>query len=140
MSNNIEAKQQRLAHANELIKIIAAHGRRFFFSEHTGRTAEIFIGSRGRVWFVDEYTGKIIYTHKTTWTNKWRGFSHGGTLRSLVEMMRDYIVTGRPIPAFYLGPERNQLTDGNIWGYEPAAMQAVRNAACKLPIIDEVLQ
>lgn len=140
MSNNIEAKQQRLAHANELIKIIATHGRGFFFSLSTGRTAELFIGPRGRVWFVDEYTGKIIYTHKTTWTNKWRGFSHGGTLRSLVEMMRDYIVTGRPIPAFYLGPERNKLTNGNIWGYEPAAMQAVRDAACKLPIIDEVLQ
>lgn len=140
MSSNIEIKLQRLEHANELIKIIAAHGRRFFFSDHTGRTAEILIGPRGRVWFVDEYTGKIIYTHKTTWTNKWRGFSHGGTLRSLVEMMRDYIVTGRPIPAFYLGPERNQLTNGNIWGYEPAAMQAVRDAACKLTIIDEVLQ
>lgn len=27
MSNNTEAKIQRLAHANELIKIIAAHGR-----------------------------------------------------------------------------------------------------------------
>jgi hypothetical protein len=140
MSNNIEAKLQRLGHANELIKIIAAHGRRFFFSQTTGRTAELFIGPRGRIWLADEYTGKLIYTHKTTWTNKWRGFSHGGTLRGLVEMMRDYIVTGRPILAFYLGPERGQLTDGNIWGYEASAMQAVREAAVKLPIIDGELQ
>lgn len=140
MRNNFEAKIQRLGHANELIKIISAHGRRFFFSTHTGRTAELFIGKGGRIWFVDEYTGKVIYTHKTTWTNKWRGFSHGGTLRDLVEMMRDYIVTGRPIPAFYLGPERGHLTDGNIWGYEPEAMKAVRDAAEKLPIIDGVMQ
>lgn len=137
MSNNIEAKLQRLTHANQLIKIIAAHGRRFFFSESTGRTAELFIGPRGRVFLLDEYTGKIIYTHKTTWTNKWRGFSHGGTLRCLVEMMRDYIVKGEAIQEYYLGPERGQLTDGNIWGYELAAMQAVRDAAVKLPIIEE---
>ncbi|WNJ81656.1 hypothetical protein RJE46_10650 [Cedecea neteri] len=136
MSNNTEAKQIRLEHANELIKIIAAHGRRFFFCERSGRTAELFIGKRGRIWLVDEYTGQLVYTHKTTWTNKWRGFSHGGTLRSLVEMMRDYIVTGTPIPAYYLGPERQQLTDGNIWGYAPDAMQAVRDAAVNLPIID----
>lgn len=137
MSNNTEAKQQRLEHANQLINIIAAHGRRFFFDQHSGRTAELFIGKRGRIWLADEYTGKLIYTHKTTWTNKWRGFSHGGTLRGLVEMMRDYIITGSPIPAWYIGPERRQLTDGNIWGYAPDAMQAVRDAAVKLPIIDE---
>ncbi|PTM35932.1 hypothetical protein DA103_09135 [Enterobacter cloacae] len=132
--SNID-KQARLQHANELIRIIAAHGRRFFFSLHTGRTAEMLIDPRGRVWFVDEYTGKVIFTHKTTFANKWRGFSHGGTLRDLVEMMREYIVNGDPIPEYYLGPERRQLTDGNIWGYEPEAMQTVRDAAINLPII-----
>lgn len=131
----MDAKQERLNHANQLIQIIAAHGRRFFFSETTGRTAEMLIDKRGRVWFLDEYSGKLIFTHKTTWTNKWRGFTHGGTLRCFVEMIRDYIVKGEQIHPFYLGPERRNLTDGNIWGYAEEAMNAVRTEASKLQII-----
>jgi len=136
MSKRIEQKTERLTHANELIKIIAAHGRRFFFCDITGRTAHLMMDERGRIWLHDEYSGEFIYTHPTTWTNKWRGFSHGGTLRGLVEMMRDYIVRGEPIPAYYLGPERRNLTDGNIWGYTPEDMNIVRKKASALPIID----
>lgn len=95
---NKATKQERLQHANALIKIIAAHGRRFFFSLHTGKTAELFIGKQGRVYLIDDYTREVIFTHETKWTNKWRGFSHGGTLRGMVEMMRDYIVKGKRFP------------------------------------------
>jgi len=63
MSNNTEAKQNRLEHTNELIKIIAAHGRRFFFCQKSGRTAELFIGKRGRIWLADEYTGTQTSLH-----------------------------------------------------------------------------
>ncbi|MDE1188235.1 MAG: hypothetical protein PW844_17360 [Pantoea sp.] len=128
-------KQERLEHANQLIQIIAAHGRRFFFSDCTGKTAQLLIDQRGRVWFLDEYSGKLIFTHKTTWTNKWRGFTHGGTLRYFVEMMRDYIVKGEQIHPYYLGPERRNITDGNIWGYTDEAIKAVREQAALLPII-----
>ena len=136
MSKRTEQKTERLTHANELIKIIASHGRRFFFCDITGRTAHLMMDGRGRVWLHDEYSGEFIYTHQTTWTNKWRGFSHGGTLRSLVEMMRDYIVRGEPIPAYYLGQERRNLADGNIWGYPTEDMKLVRSKAAVLPIID----
>lgn len=135
--SNKTTKQERLDHANALIKIIAAHGRHFFFSLHTGKTAELFIGKQGRVYLIDEYTSKVIFTHKTTWPNEWRGFSHGGTLRGMVEMMRDYIVKVEKIPAFYLGIDRRNITDGNVWGYSSEAIKAVRLEASMLPIIGD---
>lgn len=127
-------KAERLSHANQLIAIMAAHGRRLFFNEKTKRTAYLQLTVSGRIYFVDDYTGKAIYTHKTGFTSKWRGFSHGGTLRTLVEMMRDYVAKGVQIPSAYIGLER-QFSDGNIWGYESDAMQKVRQEAALLPII-----
>jgi hypothetical protein len=139
MKSNAELKLERLAHANELIRIISSHGRSFFFNKTHDRIAELVLCSRGRIWFLDDYTGKLVYTHKTTWTNKWRGFSHGGTLRDLVEMMRDYIVHGWPIYENYLGPD-NIFTDGNIWGYTQEAIDAVRAEAILLPIINAAVK
>jgi hypothetical protein len=131
-------KIERLGHANQLIKIIAAHGRGFFFNLSSGRTAQLLLDKRGRVWFQDDYTGKLIFTHETSWRNKWRGFSHGGTLRDLVEMMREYIIKGTPIHPYYLGMERRNIYDGNIWGYSDDAIKAVRDEAAPLPIIKRV--
>jgi len=129
-------KQKRLESANQLIQIISSHGRRFFFNEKHQRTSSMVIDTGGKVYFIDDYTGKAIYTHKTGFHHGWRGFSHGGTLRTLVEMMRDYVTKGVQIPAHYLGLERS-FTNGNIWGYSPEEMQAVRDKASLLPIIKE---
>lgn len=131
-------KAERLEHANQLIQVIAAYGRRFFYSEITKTTSKLMIDQRGRVWFLDDYTLEWIFTHETTWTNKWRGFSHGGTLRGLVELMREYIIKGTPIHPYYLGMERRNIYDGNIWGYSDDAIKAVREDAAALPIIKRV--
>jgi hypothetical protein len=127
-------KAERLAHANQLIEIMASHGRRFFFDARKQRAASLILSESGHVYFVDDYTGKAVYTHKTGYTNKWRGFSHGGTLRTLVEMMRDYVTKGVQIPFTYIGLERS-FTVGNIWGYDEESMQKVREQAALLPII-----
>jgi hypothetical protein len=149
MTNN--EKQERLEHANALIKIIASHGRRFFWHRgsivwNEGTKAPTFVPAdryaqfelrKGRVYFVDEYTGKAIYTHRTVLGNGWRGFSHGGTLRALVEDMRDYILNATPIPRWKIVIQqrsKNDLED-NIWGYDVEAALAVRAAAYALPII-----
>lgn len=128
-------KARRLAHANELIKIIAAHGRRFFYSREHDRIAHLYLNKQGRVMFCDAKTAVNIYTHQTSWAGRWRGFSHGGTLHGLVEMMRDYIVKGTPITAYQLGCQRS-YDNSNIWGYVPDEMQAVRDEAAGLPIIE----
>ncbi|MGX6999856.1 hypothetical protein [Caballeronia sp. KNU42] len=127
-------RQQRVEHANALIRVISDHGRRFFYNETANRIARIEIDGRGRVWFIDDYKGSRIYTHATVFGNHWRGFSHGGTLRSLVESMRDYIMTGKQIGRWRIATERS-FTDGDIWGYGPDAAKAVRAAAFELPIM-----
>jgi len=131
----MSTKAERLEHANQLIKVIAAHGRHFFYNDITKVTSKLMTDQRGRVWFLDDYTLKWIFSHETTWTNKWRGFSHGETLRGLVELMREYIIKGTPIHPYYLGMERRNVYDGNIWGYPDEAIKIIRDEAAALPII-----
>lgn len=127
-------KIERLAHANALIKVISDHGRRFFWNERDQRVASLEMDERGKIWWVDDHRGARVYTHKTTITSRWQGFSHGGTLRSLVEYMRDYVVHGRQIPRWQIATPRLS-GDDNIWGYSQEAAKAVREAAFVLPIM-----
>lgn len=130
--NKLDLKRQRVEHVNQAIRIIGAHGRRFFFNQVADRYASMEVDQRGKVWFIDDYSARRIFTHKTNWGGRWRGFSHGGTLRNLVEALRDYIRTGEPLSPGYLGPER--FDDSNIWGYDEADMKAVREQAGALPV------
>ncbi|SIT50469.1 conserved hypothetical protein [Paraburkholderia piptadeniae] len=124
-------KIDRAVHANQLIRVIASHGRRFFYCVPTDRYARIELDPRGRVWFIDDYSAKPIYTHNY---GNWRGFTHGGTLRDLVDDMRDYIMTGKRIGSWKITRPRE---DGsNTWGYDKESAEAVRNAAFLLPIVD----
>ena len=121
-------KQARLENANALIRYIADHGRRFF---RMGiRVSQLERDSRGRVWFVDKYTGKRIYTH---YRGRWRGFSEGGTLQCLVLKLVRYIVHGDLVPANVLGPWPDWYCGGDLWEYGDS-MQAVRDEAARLGI------
>lgn len=119
---------ERIDHANELIRLIATYGRKFF--EHKGFVSTLELGKNGRVFFVDYYTQRRIDTHKS---GDWRGFTSGGTLRGLVEQMRDYVKKGNPIPLDYIGLYRGNGT--NIWGYEEDEIRKLRAAVSDLPII-----
>lgn len=128
-------KEDRIQHANDLIKVISDHGRRFFFHKGSGRVAHIRTDERGRICYVDDYSGVAVDIQRSGYGNSWAGFSHGGTLRSLVEAMRDYIVTGKKLSPYCIAPERID-PGSNIWGYGLESAEAVRAAAFKLPIID----
>ncbi|WP_223507775.1 hypothetical protein [Pseudomonas sp. BF-B-25] len=130
--NSMWIKRKRVEHVNQAIRIIGAHGRRFFFNQVADRYASMEVDQRGKVWFIDDYSARRIFTHKTNWGGRWRRFSHGGTLRSLVEGFREYIRTGEPLHRGYLGPER--FNDSNIWGYDEEGMRAVREQAGALPV------
>jgi hypothetical protein len=133
-------KQERVAQANAVIQAISDHGRRFFYSGPgscparveacpEGRVARFEIDTLGRIWFRDDYTWKAIYV---AYSGEWKGWSHGGTLRVLVQALRDFIRTGKPInynffctrPAWMAGGEEGT----NIWGYSREAYQAVQVA------------
>jgi len=131
-------KLLRAGTVNQAIRIIADHGRRFFYSDSQDRYASIEVDYRGRIWWIDDYSGKRIYTHKAGLGNEWYGFTHGGTLRHLVERFRDYVSTGIPISTWLLGPQR-EWDVSNIWGYPEEDMQKVRELAGALPCFDRQL-
>ena len=135
--SKLTLKQRRTEQINQVIRIIGSHGRRFFFNQAANRSARMEVDQRGTVWFIDDHSSQRIFTHKTNWGGRWRGFSHGGTLRSLVEGFRDYIRTGEPMHPGYLGPER--FDDSNIWGYDIEGMHAVREQAGALPVFRQAI-
>ena len=124
-------KEERTKIANEMLNAIASCGRRFF--AHDGRVSRFELDERGRIWFVDKYTQKRIYTH---YRYEWLGFSDGGTLRSLVLRLRDFIATGARLPMSTFGPWPEWVCGGDLWGYGED-MEAVREAARRLGIIQK---
>ncbi|MNR71831.1 hypothetical protein D3C71_25090 [compost metagenome] len=130
-----EAKMQRLENANALLRVIAAHGRRFFYSPQYDRVARLELDPRGVIWFVDHYTDKRVYVSKTGFSgSRWDGFTSGGTLRSLVEDLRDYISSGQLLHRGVIAPMRLREADGNIWGYDVDSARIVREQAYELPL------
>lgn len=136
-------KQERLEEANKVIEAIAAHGRRFFYSGPgsdpseggvrakrcpEGRVARFEFDGRGAVCFRDDYSWERILVVDS---GRWKGWSHGGTMRSLVIKLRDYIRTGEPISVGWFGPWPDWMSQGDLWGYGADAMALVREAALK---------
>ncbi len=127
LAGKLAARNARAIEVNKLLSVIAQCGRRFFF--HKGVVSSVEVDARGLVWFVDSYTKKRIYTHRS---GKWRGFSNGGTLRRLTENLRDYIMHGTP-QRLNLGPWPQEYCGGDLWGYGDE-MNKVRDAAFRLGI------
>jgi hypothetical protein len=124
-------RADRLAAANELIAVIASCGRHFF--RHGDRITRLVLDARGRVWLVDRYTRREVYTH---YRGRWKQFSEGGTLQDLVCHLRDFVTKGKPVPARVFGPwDERFIPDGDLWGYGREAMQTVRDAAARLVVI-----
>ncbi len=130
----MEEKQKRADKANELIKVIGSCGRKFFSYPNKHGFGRFEIDGRGRIWFVDGYTGKRIYLHYRYWK---RGFSEGGTLQALVNCLKRYIATGEPVFTSHFGPWTKWLSDGDPWGYGED-MQQVRDCAVNLGITNPV--
>lgn len=135
LATKMAEKHKRVEQVNQVIRIIADHGRRFFYNAEKQSYASMHVDRFGKIWFVDDYTGKAILTQKTAWGGRWKGFSNGGTLRALVEAFRDYIRDGIPLPRGFLGPER--FNDSNVWGYDEEGMKAVREQAGALPVFKQ---
>jgi hypothetical protein len=122
-------KYERLETANKMLIAIASCGRKFF--AHENRVSQFDIDHRGRVWFIDKYTKKRIYVQ---YKGQWRGFSDGGTLRALVERLRDFITQGTLLPAGIFGPWPEWVCGGDLWAYGDT-MESVRTAAKELQIV-----
>jgi len=113
-------KAQRAALMNAIIYEVATTGRRFF--SHASNISYLELDARGRVWFVDSYTERRIYTH---YSQRWRGFTNGGTMRALVQTMRDFITGAREGATAdavmgHFGPWPDWYNGGDPWGYGEA--------------------
>lgn len=123
------AKMLRCEYANRLIEVISSYGRCFFYSRKNDRVARL---SFEQCVVLHDESGTMIVAKAI---GKWRGFSHGGTLRDLVLQMRNYVIRGERIDPAYIGIDC-QIGGGNIWGYPPDHMRLCREAAQRLPIIN----
>lgn len=120
-------KQERLDECNFLIEQISKHGRKFFnYQKQKGRTSKLELGFQERVYFIDGYTGKRIYTHRRYC--RWNGFTEGGTLKSLVEAMRNYITFGDKIRFSSICAPDFYGDGGNVWGYENSEADKLRES------------
>lgn len=122
-------KEERLAKANQMIRAIASCGRKFF--AYQDRVSRFDVDGRGRVWFIDKYTQKRIYTH---YAGQWRGFSDGGTLHGVAVALREFIIHGKQLRPTTFGPWPEWICGGDLWGYGED-MQSVRDAAKDLGIV-----
>lgn len=120
-------KVQRLEAANEFIQAIAGCGRHFL--THDGFTSRLELSKHGRVYFIDYYSKKRIYTHTE---NRWKGFTSGGTLRSIIECLRNFVMKGTQMRAGYFHADAADNFK-HIWGYGQDIL-SVKAAAIRLGI------
>lgn len=126
-----EEKQKRVDECNLIINLIATHGRKFFnYEKHTGRISQLLLGPQDRVYFLDGYTGKAIYTHRRYC--QWRGFSEGGTLKGWIEAFRDYVTFGGKLNINAICPRGIGRDTGNIWGYSDEEAEKLIKELSKL--------
>lgn len=118
-------KKEKIETSNKMIKIISDHGRRFFY--YRGDVG-YFKTKNKRLYFVDEFTKKEIYLYYRYWS-----FHHGGTLRALVNALKEYIMNRAEFPLNHLGPWPEYLCGGDPWGYGKE-METVRNKCAELTL------
>ncbi len=121
--------EERLEKANVIIRVIGSHGRHFL-SENSDRRALVenpffahfTVDNRNELWFVDRYTRKPSLVRLREWPH----FSDGGTLRSLVDHLANYIAHNSQINQRIFGPWPQWSCGGDLWGYGED-MQKVRD-------------
>ena len=126
-----QQRLDRIIAANEFIRVIANCGRRFFHNTGAGHDAYLTLNARRNiVWLFDDYTGKRINIAKE---GRWEGFSHGGTLKSLLQSIGRHVLCGSMMRYDYFQP---LMANGleNPWGYGDDIL-TVRDEGVRLGLI-----
>lgn len=126
-----QRRLDRVIAANEFLWVIANCGRRFFRNKGAGHDAFLALnGRRNIVWLFDDYTGARI---NVTREGPWDGFSHGGTLKSLVGSIGSFVLRGRTMRYGYFQPAMDNGFE-NPRGYGNDIL-IVRNEGVRLVLI-----
>jgi hypothetical protein len=131
----MKTKYHRVDDANTVIRAIASHGRRFFYSPDYDRYGRFMIDLTGSIRFIDDHTGSRVRIVKG---GKWRGFHNGGTCRAIVEALAEYIRTGKTMSRGFFGPWPDWINDGDMWGYGAEEMEKVRRDAFASPAVYQI--
>jgi hypothetical protein len=117
-------REGRTQIVNRIIEEIANCSRKFFYSNTTKRTYHFeWLGKK--LWFIDKYTGMRVYPYNHS---SQKGFSDGGTLWSLVNDMRFFIIHGEHSNGKYgYGGLHCEY-----WGYEHEDILAIQQLAREL--------
>lgn len=129
----MSTKTERVIHANEMLVSISKYGGEFFLTSPTNTVSSFEVDLRGKVWFHDSYSRARIYTH---YAGCWLKFTHGCTMRSLVNDIVTYIRTGTPVPRWHFGPWPDSLCGGDLWGYGKSEMARLRKALARNPAME----
>jgi hypothetical protein len=125
----------RIELANQIMRVIASHGRRFFSQDadhreqmENPRISRFELADNGYLYYIDNHRGSRLFAH---YEPRGRGglhsyrFSDGGTLLCLVQNLRDFILHCKPIRNHF-GPWRKELCGGDLWGYGFEEAEAMR--------------
>ncbi|MGF6282279.1 hypothetical protein ABH908_000237 [Pseudomonas frederiksbergensis] len=110
-----QLRQQRCINANEFLQVIANCGRNFFRNTGSGHDGYLTMNERSTiVWFHDDFTSARLNVSREGY---WDGFSHGGTLKSLLGSVGKHILTGKTMRYGYFQPKMDNGFE-NPWGYD----------------------
>ncbi len=119
-------KQERILIINTIIEEISKRGRRFFYSNKTGKTAKLLLRNN-RLYYLCEYKDTPIGVNVPDCKVP-RYWSHGGTMWALVKDFRDFVNNG--------GDTNHNHGYGGLfcphWGYPEEDMIAIREKAYEL--------
>ncbi|QOF90694.1 hypothetical protein [Pseudomonas lundensis] len=128
-----QLRLDRIIAANEFIRVISNCGRCFFRNTGAGHDAYITLNARRNiVWLFDDYTGARINVLKES---RWDGFSHGGTLKSLVGSIGAFVLSGKTMRYGYFQPTMDKGFE-NPWGYGDDIL-IVRDEGVRLGLIQK---
>lgn len=106
MMSETGKKQYRVAMANRFIGVIGSYGRKFL--EKDGRFDVLYLNDRGHIYYNQAWNDAHIFVGRLPPHGRWRGFTHGGTLMSLVKMLVQFVRTGKKLHPHYFSDH---------WGY-----------------------
>ena len=91
-ASTLKQKQAKIALANELLKFIGNHGRKFFCWDGAYGAFEMNVEKQNnKLYYRDEYTKKAMYVNKTLEGVRLQNFSHGGTLKWFIDGLSRFI-------------------------------------------------
>lgn len=127
----LTTRQERMAVANQVLMALAKSERNFFRNKTTGEVSQFTRKGNGAIHFLDNYSKMQVRIVKG---KEWPGFTNGGTMRDLVEMLYGYIVDGVLLNRWYIAPTNDN--NYNYWGYTPEGAAKCREECFKQPCFE----